>query len=112
MPTIIASFGYRHGVPARERDSLTIDVRPLFGRNPWHDKRLRVLRGDDPRVEADILKTPSFDQKYATLRKMVADWDGPVYLGCTGGHHRSVYLAGRLARELGCGVAHINYHDK
>jgi len=35
-----------------------------------------------------------------------------VYLGCTGGHHRSVYLADRLAKELGVSVEHRDYDKR
>ena len=111
MPTIIASFGYRHGVPQLESGATVIDVRREFMRNPFHNKELRSLRGDDPLVEADILKTPNFQHSYEDLKRIVSKCIGPVYLGCTGGHHRSVYLADRLARELAVEVLHLNYRD-
>ena len=112
VPVVIASFGYRHEGPPRLPENvpaLVIDVRPLFMRNPYHDKRLRRLRGDHPSVQADILKTPGFDESYAKLKAIVSSWPGEVYLGCSGGHHRSVYLAGRLGQELDCAVVHLHY---
>ena len=109
--TIIASFGFRHGKLKTEENALVIDVCRAFNRNPCHDKRLRHLRGDDPRVAADILKTSAFDEHYAQLKRRVRDHEGPVYLGCTGGHHRSVYLGKRLSEELGVPVSHLNYDD-
>src|SRR5213592_2478593 len=109
MATSIVSFGFRFGKP-RDRDALVIDVRDCgFGRNPYHNPALRSLRGDDPRVAADVEQTPSFDDAYASLKARVAAYPGDVWLGCTGGHHRSVYLADRLGRELGIPVGHRDY---
>ena len=109
MAELIISFGFRFGKP-REPGALVIDVRECgFGRNPYHDPALRGLRGDDPRVALDVEQTPGFDVTYAALKARVAAYPGDVYLGCTGGHHRSVYLADRLGRELGVPVAHRDY---
>ena len=115
MPTVIASFGYRYDGPPRlpkKARALVIDVRHILHRNPYRNKRLRELRGDDPAVQADILKTPGFAESYQTLKARVSMWPGEVYLGCTGGHHRSVFLADRLAHELGCPVVHLHYRHK
>lgn len=114
----IASFGYRHGRPATIQDGdLEIDVRDHFDRNPYHDRVLRKLRGDDPAVIADILKTPHFERHYRALKAEIREFlerfpDRDVYLGCTGGHHRSVYLVNRLGTEMQIPVIHLHYHDK
>lgn len=114
MPTLITSFGYHYGAPDTYpgHPLLVIDVRLHFNRNPHRDRTLRHLRGDDPRIEADILKTPGFEASYAALKARVAAHPGPVWLGCTGGRHRSVYLACRLGRELGVPVQHRDYWIK
>jgi UPF0042 nucleotide-binding protein len=104
--TKLISFGFRHG---KAPDCPLVDVRPLFGRNPYHDKKLRKLRGDHPDVIIDIHKTPFFEANYEKLKKRVLKFDGVVGIGCTGGHHRSVYLANRLAKELGIEVEHRDY---
>lgn len=113
MATILISFGYNKGVPemaypAYDPRALIIDVRPLFGRNPFHNKKLRYLRGTDLAVQQDIMKTPHFAVNYAALKDRVMTHPGPVYLGCTGGHHRSVYLAQRLSEELQIPVSHVH----
>jgi RNase adaptor protein for sRNA GlmZ degradation len=50
---------------------------------------------------------------YATLKRAVAMYPGPVAINCTGGKHRSVYLADRLAEELQVPVYHrdLNKED-
>jgi UPF0042 nucleotide-binding protein len=103
----IVSFGFKHeGEPDREPGVLVLDVRQLF-RNPFHDRKLRNKRGTDPEVQADVMKTPDFRARYNHLKEQV-ETPGTVivYIGCTGGHHRSVFLAERLGRELGVPVEH------
>lgn len=108
----IISFGFRHegggpntGIPG----VIVVDIRQMF-RNPYHDRRLRKKRGTDPEVQKDILKTPNFHAKYAHLKEQVTVPGTEVaYIGCTGGHHRSVFLAEKLGRELGVPVEHRDY---
>jgi len=112
----IVSFGFRHGSPPSAVNGsgvVVIDVRKVFTRNPYHDRKLRQLRGTDPAVQADILKTPNFEVAYSHLKEavMVPGLD-IVYLGCTGGHHRSVFLAERLSQELGVPVEHRDFAKK
>lgn len=109
-PTMIVSFGYRHGSPDRGPDALTIDVRNF--RNPFGNPALRPLRGDADRVGEYIERGAGFRELYQELATTVRGHYGPVYLGCTGGHHRSVYLADRLGRELAIPVLHLNYHNR
>jgi UPF0042 nucleotide-binding protein len=92
--------------------ALVVDVRKIIPRNPYRNDSLRNLRGDHPDVIADILKNPGLARGYAGLLELVKDFGGEVYVGCTGGHHRSVYVADRLGRELGVAVTHLNYADK
>lgn len=113
MAKSLVSFGFRHGgsVPCCE-GVLVIDVRKAFDRNPYHNRKLRCLRGTDPEVQEDILKTPGFNESFEKLKKRVSEFDGVVYLGCTGGHHRSVYLAQRLSEELSIHVFHRDFDKK
>ncbi|MEQ8252520.1 MAG: RNase adapter RapZ [Oceanibaculum nanhaiense] len=102
----VLSFSYREGLP-READ-LVFDVR--FLKNPHYDAALRPLDGRDPavarHVESDAGFPPFFEQLTAMLEPLLPRYyeEGKSYLtialGCTGGRHRSVYVAERLAAWL------------
>lgn len=100
------SFGFQNGPPA-EAD-LMFDVR--FLKNPHWVPTLRPLTGRDPAVAAYIRRQPL---SRSAIKKLVAllRWMVPLYvqegksyltiaIGCTGGKHRSVYVAEALKREL------------
>jgi UPF0042 nucleotide-binding protein len=107
MSVFVVSFSYRHGVP-RESD-LVFDVR--FLDNPFYDARLRPLNGRDAPVAQHIERDPAFKPFLDALTGMLGPLlprfvhEGKSYLtiavGCTGGRHRSVYVAERLAGWLG-----------
>ncbi len=91
---------------------VVIDVRNLF-RNPFHDRRLRPLRGTHPDVQADIRKTPDFVAKFEHVKaRILVPGTEIAYIGCQGGHHRSVYLAEILGQQLGVPVEHRDYDKK
>ena len=102
----IQSFGFQNGPPA-EAD-LVFDVR--FLKNPHWVPTLRPLTGRDPAVAAYIRRQPvtrtAIKKLSAMLRWLVPLYiqEGKTYLtvaiGCTGGRHRSVYVAEALKREL------------
>jgi RNase adapter protein RapZ len=102
----VTSFSYRHGLP-RDAD-LVFDVR--FLRNPHYVAALRPLTGRDAPVgafiEADPDCAPFFKRLCLLLTPLLPRYEreGKSYLtiaiGCTGGRHRSVYLAERLAAWL------------
>lgn len=102
----VVSFAYRWGLP-READ-LVFDVR--FLTNPHYVPELQPLTGRDPAVGGYIEKDggfhPFFDGLTAMLGALLPRYEreGKSYLtvacGCTGGKHRSVYVAERLARWL------------
>jgi RNase adapter protein RapZ len=102
----LLSFGFQNGPPA-EAD-LMFDVR--FLKNPHWVPTLRPLTGRDPAVAAYIRRQPT---ARTTIKKLTAllRWMVPLYVqegksyltiavGCTGGKHRSVYVAEALKREL------------
>jgi UPF0042 nucleotide-binding protein len=102
----VISFAYRWGLP-READ-LVFDVR--FLANPHYVPELQKLTGRDAavgaHVEADPGYTPFFDGLTAMLAALLPRYEreGKSYLtiacGCTGGQHRSVHVAERLAAWL------------
>jgi RNase adapter protein RapZ len=101
------SFGYKHGVPLDA--DLVFDVRCLP--NPHYEPALERLSGRDPEVVTYLEQFPEVERMYTDIYHFVASWlpdyarDNRNYLtvaiGCTGGQHRSVYLAERLARAFG-----------
>jgi len=99
---LVTSFSYRNGVP-RDAD-MVFDVR--FLRNPHYDSQLRPLTGREPGVGSYIAEDPDFEGFFERLTGLLAlllprfREEGKSYLtiaiGCTGGRHRSVYVAERL----------------
>ena len=102
----VTSFSFRQGLP-READ-LVFDVR--FLDNPYYDPLLRPLTGLDAPVQAHIVRDPVFTEFFGNLTRLIEpllpryDREGKAYLtiaiGCTGGRHRSVYVAERIAAWL------------
>jgi UPF0042 nucleotide-binding protein len=102
----IVSFGFRHAPPPEGPGVVVVDIRRMF-RNPYRDLNLRHLRGTDAMVQREIMRTPEFLAKVGFLRAQISVPGMEIaYIGCTGGHHRSVFLAERLGMELGVPVEH------
>ncbi len=106
LAVTIEAFGFKYGVPLDA--DLLFDVR--FLRNPNYDDALRALTGADTAVaeyiEADPHLTPFLEQLFAMVGFLIPRYvaEGKAHLtiavGCTGGRHRSVYVARRLAEHL------------
>ena len=106
LTLLIESFGYKHGVPLDA--DLVFDVRCLP--NPHYEPHLAPLCGRDGAVVEFLEAIPEVERMYGDIYHFVASWlpdyarDSRNYLtvaiGCTGGQHRSVYLAERLARAF------------
>ena len=102
----VVSFSYRLGLP-RSAD-LVFDVR--FLRNPHYEPELRMKTGLDAGVAAYVAEDPEFDGFLQRLTGFVLPLlprfrsEGKSYLtiaiGCTGGQHRSVFVAEQLAKVL------------
>ena len=100
------SFGHKYGVP-RQVD-LMFDVRHLP--NPYFDKNLKELPGTDRKVVAFLEKETEVEEtisRFADLLEYLLPLykrEGKSYLtigiGCTGGRHRSVMIADRLAKTF------------
>jgi hypothetical protein len=104
------AFGYKKGIP--DGAAWVVDVRLLD--NPYWVEELRPLDGRDARVSEYVLSQPPardlLDNLERTLRAAIPHYRERgrsqlvVAFGCTGGRHRSVYLAERLAE-------HFRTHD-
>jgi UPF0042 nucleotide-binding protein len=106
MVVSTTSFGYKFGVP--HDVDLLFDVR--FLANPHFVPELKPKTGSDPAVAAYIEKDPETGRFLARMGDFL-DYLLPLYereqksylsigVGCTGGRHRSVYVAERLAAML------------
>ena len=103
---LFESFGFKNGIPLDA--DLVFDVRCLP--NPHYDPALRPLTGRDAAVIRFLEAQPDVARMEADLRRFIGDWlpayvrDNRSYLtvgiGCTGGQHRSVYLAEKLAEHF------------
>ncbi len=111
MAVRIVAFGFKFGLPLDA--DLLFDVR--FFRNPNYDPDLKALTGADRAVETFMEALPETEPFLGHLFGTV-DYLLPLYIaegkarltiaiGCTGGRHRSVYIARRLA-------AHIEAHER
>lgn len=119
LQVFVTSFSFRLGLP-READ-LVFDVR--FLTNPHWDLALRPLTGRDAAVAAKVEADPDFPAFFQNLTGLLRpllpryNQEGKSYLtvavGCTGGRHRSVFVAERLAewlKELGLKVG-LSHRD-
>jgi UPF0042 nucleotide-binding protein len=106
LTLLFQSFGFKHGIPLDA--DLVFDVRCLP--NPHYDPVLRSLTGRETPVIEFLERTPLAQKMFEDIRIFIESWlpsyiaDNRSYLtvaiGCTGGQHRSVYLAERLAQHF------------
>lgn len=106
MTVTISSFGFAKGVPPAA--DLVFDMR--FLDNPHWNPELRDFSGLDEPVGSHIEKDEGFVASFARIRDLLIDLlpryaaQGKSYVniafGCTGGRHRSVYTAERMAAAL------------
>ena len=102
----VLSFGYSRGMP-RNAD-LVFDMRYL--RNPHWDAALRPKTGQEADVAAYIAEDPAYESSLSQIETLLSTLlpryqaQGKSYVtiafGCTGGRHRSVHVAERVARYL------------
>jgi UPF0042 nucleotide-binding protein len=106
LSLLFQSFGFKHGVPADA--DFVFDARCLP--NPHWEPGMRALTGKDQLV-AEFLEAHDIVARFIEqVRQFLANWvpcfkaDNRNYLtiaiGCTGGQHRSVYIAERLGQSF------------
>ena len=105
LSLLFQSFAYRNGVPPDA--DFVFDARVLP--NPHWDARLRPLSGRDAEVREHLDAEPDVAAYVAQVQGFLDTWLSKlrsetrsyvtVAFGCSGGRHRSVYLAERLARH-------------
>ena len=118
MGVSVLSFAFPKGLP-READ-LVFDLR--FLRNPHYVDALRPLTGRDTAVAAYIEADPDFAPFWQCMTDMMRlllpryAQEGKKYLtialGCTGGKHRSVLAAERLAHHLQSNGWRVDLHHR
>ena len=106
MTLSFESFGFKHGIPVAA--DLVFDVRCLP--NPYYDHELRPLTGKDEPVAAFLREKTEVQDMVKDIESFIRKWL-PAYIaqnrhyltvaiGCTGGQHRSVYVAEELGRRF------------
>jgi UPF0042 nucleotide-binding protein len=106
LALMFESFGYKNGIPGDA--DFVFDVRSLP--NPYWEHALRHLTGRDPAVREFLASHPSVERMIvgliAFLQERISEFAQAnrsyltIALGCTGGQHRSVYIAERLAEHF------------
>ena len=106
LTLLFESFAYRDGIPLDA--DWVLDARMLP--NPHYDPKLRPFTGRESQVIEFLGRDPSVERWLEDTRGLLARWlpeivrenrsSVTVAIGCTGGRHRSVYLAERLAEAF------------
>ncbi|TFH12452.1 MAG: RNase adapter RapZ [Nitrosomonadales bacterium] len=104
LTLLFQSFGFKNGIPLDA--DMVFDVRCLP--NPYYEEHLQSLTGVDDAVIEYLSEQTDVKRMFDDIKRFTNDWlpcyirDNRSYLtvaiGCTGGRHRSVYLAVCLAK--------------
>ena len=116
LSIMIESFGYKNGLPANA--DFVFDVRCLP--NPYWEPHLRPLSGKDTPVREFLDGAPMVQQMVDHIAAFLEEWIPryqdfqrsylTVAIGCTGGMHRSVYVAEAVAKKLASKHGNIRTH--
>ena len=106
LSLLFQSFGFKHGSPTDS--DFVFDVRCLP--NPHWEPDLRPLTGQDPGVIEFLQSYEIVDRMFQQIADFIDNWIPEfeaqnryyptVSIGCTGGQHRSVYLAEILSKHF------------
>lgn len=113
----VMSFGFKYGLPLDA--DIVMDVR--FLPNPFYVPALKHQTGNDRAVQEYVMKSPEAQEFYRHLSSLIKGalpgyiHEGKssltIAIGCTGGQHRSVTIANRLAADLKDSGYQVNlYH--
>lgn len=102
----VMSFGFKHGIPSDA--DLVMDVR--FLPNPFYIDELKHKTGNDSEVQDYVMSFPEAEEFMTKMTDLLqfllpnyvkeGKYRLVVAIGCTGGKHRSVTLAGELYRRM------------
>jgi UPF0042 nucleotide-binding protein len=116
LTLVFESFAFKHGVPLDA--DFVFDLRVLP--NPHYIRELRPQTGRDAPVAAYLAAQPEVGEMLSQIEAFIGRWldafnDGhrayvTVALGCTGGQHRSVYMAEQLALRFARRAATLVRH--
>jgi UPF0042 nucleotide-binding protein len=118
MTIVFQSFAYKQGVP-QDADFI-FDARILP--NPYWQDELRTLTGIDEAVTSWLGKDPQVIKMARDIENFMLSWLPAfqesqrsyvtICIGCTGGKHRSVFLAETLAKSLGENHENVLVHHR
>jgi len=107
LTLIFESFGYKGGAPLDA--DFVFDARCVLP-NPHYDPELRALTGHDARVIAFLERETQAGILIEDIQRFLQRWlprfmldqraSITVAIGCTGGRHRSIYIASQLAERF------------
>ena len=118
LSILFQSFGFKKGIPSDA--DLVFDVRMLP--NPHWIKELRLLNGTDQGVVDFLSQQEATQLLFDDIRSFVERWL-PSYsesnrsyvtvaIGCTGGQHRSVYMAQQLYQHFSANLSNIHVRHR
>ncbi|MCW9012640.1 MAG: RNase adapter RapZ [Gammaproteobacteria bacterium] len=118
LSVLFQSFGFKHSVPTDS--DFVFDVRCLP--NPHWEAKLRPLTGQDPEVQAFLQDQQDVIDMYSHIRNFMDFWIPhfaqqnryylTVSIGCTGGQHRSVYIAEQLCNYFKGKYANVSLRHR
>ncbi|MFN8769406.1 MAG: RNase adapter RapZ [Neisseriaceae bacterium] len=103
---VIQSFGFKYGLPIDS--DFVFDVRCLP--NPYYDLKIRDFNGTETPIIKFLAMEPKVQEMINDIFIFIKKWLGEfsmdnrnyitIAIGCTGGKHRSVYIAEEIAKLL------------
>ncbi len=115
---LIESFGFKRGVPVDA--DVVFDIRCLP--NPYWKPELRAYCGLDQQIVEYLSEQADVEEMYDDIHTYLAKWlprfaaSNRAYvtiaIGCTGGQHRSVYMAQRLGEALGKELSNVQIRHR